>query len=181
MSDTRRFRRGILTIFVGCAWGLTVGAATALAKPAAHIASASITSVITSGTSASPVVTVKGSGFGSRPAPNPSYSPVGKNGCPNGPAAQAGNLFGTQLYVTDLKAKKGTYKNWTAGQYTPGSNGFFDCVGLLIDRWSKTEVRFHFGDTYAKSFPGNTYFLSDGDRFEVFLRGARFIRTATLH
>ncbi|MHB8657127.1 MAG: hypothetical protein ACYC91_04110 [Solirubrobacteraceae bacterium] len=148
------------------------------AKPSAPI----IRSVATSGSVAAPEITVKGSGFGSRPAPDPANfaAELKPMGCPVVPAAKAGHLFGTLLYFTDLKAKRGTYKNWTAGQFTPGSSGFFDCVGLVIDQWSSTKVRFHFGASYGKVFPGNTYFFSNGDRFKVFVRGGAFAQTAKL-
>ncbi len=169
--------RGALTLAVGVAAALVISPGIAAAKPSAQIASVS-----TGGTSAQPEITVNGSGFGRRPAPRPSHFSTASKamGCPVVPAAKAGHLYGTQLYFTDLKAKKGTYSNWTAGQYTPGGSGFFDCVGLVIDHWSTTTVRFHFGATYGKSFPHNTYFLSNGDRFKVFVRHATFVRKAKL-
>jgi hypothetical protein len=169
--------RGALTIVVGAATTLLASTSFAVAKPAAQI-----TSVTTSGTAAKPEITVTGRGFGSRPAPSPPHFSTASRamGCPSVPAATAGRLYGTQLYFTDLKAKKGTYTNWTAGQYTPGGNGFFDCVGLVIDQWSATKVRFHFGATYGKFFPKNTYFLSNGDRFKVFVRHATSVGTAKL-
>jgi len=177
MSKTGKYFRGALTIIAGTVAALIASTGIAPARPFAHIASAHIHSVRTSGTSARPEVTVIGSRFGSRPAPKPSYSPAGKFGCPKVPAAGAGHLYGDLLYFTDLKAKRGTYKNWTAGQY---NNMFQDCIGIVIDQWSNTKVRFHFGDLYAKLFPGNTYLLSNGDRFEVFVRHATLKATATL-
>ncbi len=164
-------------VAIGAAVALIVSTSVAVAKPAAKI-----TSVTTSGTSAKPEITVKGKGFGRRPAANPKNFAAGSkaNGCPSVPAAKAGRLYGTQLYFTDLKAKKGSYKNWTAGQFTPGSNGFFDCVGLVIDSWSNTKVRFHFGATYGKNFPMNKYFVSNGDRYKVYVRHATAVRTAKL-
>ncbi len=177
MRDAGGNFRGALALAVSVATALIVSPGMAVAKPSVQIASVS-----TSGTSAKPEITVNGHGFGHRPAPNPAhFSAAAKAmGCPVVPAAKAGHLYGTQLYLTDLKAKKGTYTNWTAGQYTPGGNGFFDCVGLVIDQWSNTRVRFHFGATYGKSFPQNKYFLSNGDRFKVFVRHATFVRKAKL-
>ncbi len=163
-------RAGLTTVVGAVALMATPGIASA--KP-----SAQITSVKTSGTSARPEITVRGRGFGHRPAPNPPHFPAGSVGCPAVPAAKAGRLFGTQLYFTDLKAKKGTYTVWTAGQY---NSQFFDCVGVVVDQWSSTKVRFHFGATYGAYFPQNTYFLSNGDRFEVFVRHATFRGTAKL-
>ncbi len=149
----------------------------ALAGTSAHI-----TSLTMSGTSAAPEVTVKGSGFGSRPAPHPSYPPEGRSGCPVEPAARAGHLYGTQLYFADLNAKKGSIndpgqiRSWTAGQ---ASSTQFDCIGIVIDRWTSTRVRFHFGDVYGKFLPQNTYFLSNGDRVRVVVRGAGFLVART--
>lgn len=151
------------------------GGATAPASKATSLAK--IDSAVTSGTGAAPSVTVKGSGFGPRPAPKPPYPPAGKQGCPAAPPAGAGHLFGTKLYFTDAKAKRGSYKNWTAGQYT---KEFFDCVGLVIDGWTDTQVRFHFGNIYGKVIPQNTYLLSDGDVFKVFVNGATLAGKATL-
>ena len=148
MSGMRGSLRAGLTAAVG-AGALIAGPGLADAMPSAHI-----NSVKTSGTSAKPEITVKGHGFGSRPAPNPPNFPAGSMGCPVIPAATAGRLYGTQLYFTDLKAKKGTYTNWTAGQF---DSQFFDCIGVVIDQWSSTKVRFHFGATYGKFFPNNTY------------------------
>ncbi len=175
LSNTGWHFRLVLSTVLGAAAVVPASTGIAAAKTSAHI-----TSVTTSGTSASPEITVKGRGFGSRPAPSPPHFPAVsfKSGCPTVPVAKGGRLYGTQLYLTDLKAKKGTYKNWTAGQYTP--NQFLDCVGMVIDHWSKTTVRFHFGATYGKFFPGNAYFLSNGDRFKVFVRHATFVRTAKL-
>ena len=167
------FRSG-LTMAVGAAAVVIASTGIAAAMTSAHI-----TSVRTSGTSGSPEITVNGSGFGARPASSPRNFPgvAIKTGCPAVPAAKAGHLYGTQLYFTDLKAKKGTYKNWTAGQY---NSQYLDCIGLVIDHWSNTKVQFHFGATYGHFFPGNTYFLSNGDRFEVFVRHATLVGTAKL-
>jgi len=175
MSETARYLRGASAMVAGSVVALMAGTGVAAASTSAHI-----TSVSTSGTSGRPEITVRGSGFGHRPAANPANFPAGSSGCPDVPAAKAGKLYGTHLYFTDLRAKKGTYKEWTAGQYTPGSSGFYDCVGLVIDSWTTTKVRFHFGATYGKFFPGNAYFLSDGDRYKVFVQHASLVRTAHL-
>ena len=174
MIRARSAFSSVRTLAVGAAALALAGTGLAGATTPAHI-----TSVKTSGTSASPEITVKGRGFGSRPAPRPTNfpTPTFKTGCPKVPVAKAGRTYGDQLYFTDLNAKKGTYKNWTAGQY---DNQFQDCLGIVIDRWSNTTVRFHFGATYGKFFPGNTYFLSSGDRFKVFVRHATLVGKATL-
>ncbi len=176
MSGADRPSRRVLTMFVGTAATIIASTGMAVANSKPHIAS-----VNTSGTSARPEITVKGTAFGKRPAPDPRYPPAGKSGCPvSGPTSGAGHLFGTNLYFTNLKASKGTYKNWSAGEFTRGGSGFFDCVGIVIDRWTSNQVRFHFGNTYGKFIPQNTYFFSNRDRFEVFVRGAKFVTNAKL-
>ncbi len=142
--------------------------------------SARIDSVTTSGSPADPKVIVRGQGFGAQPAPDPASVPEGQQGCPAAPAAGDGHLYGTHLYFTDLHARVGSYTSWTAGEFTPGGNGQFDCVGLVIDRWTPTEVVFGFGNLYDKMIPQNYYLLSSGDTFQVWVQGATFRGTARL-
>lgn len=150
--------------------------------PGTGASRAAITSVTTSGTAAAPVITVVGSGFGAEPAPDPASSPQGQQGCPSAPVAGNGHLYGTNLYVSDLVATAGSFKKmtWTAGEYTPGGNGQFDCVGLVIGSWSDTQVSFTFGNIYNKNIPQNDYVLSNGDPIQVFVRGASAKTTAKL-
>ncbi|MGH9131023.1 MAG: hypothetical protein ACRDWV_04980 [Acidimicrobiales bacterium] len=141
--------------------------------------SASITSATVTGTVAAPVITVAGTGFGSEPSPGP--VPQGQQGCPSAPASGDGNLFnGMTLFFSNTHAKTGSFKNWNAGQYTPGSNGQFDCVGLIISSWSPTKVVFGFGNLYNKNLPMNYYVLSNGDTFKLYVRGASSTGTAAL-
>ncbi len=143
-----------------------------------HISSVSLT-----GTTAAPLVTVKGSGFGSQPAPDPPYAPQGnadKQGCPAAPVAGDGYLYGTSLHFADTKAKVGSYTDWNAGEYTSGNSGQFDCVGEIIKSWTPTQVVFSFGNIYDKPIPQNTYIISNGDQFEVYLKGASAKGTAHL-
>ncbi len=139
-----------------------------------------ITSVVTSGTAANPTITVTGSGFGaSPPAPDPSTSPVGQQGCPstyaNGspiPPAAGGFLYGTQLFFQDLTS------GWTAGL---NGNSEFDCIGIVIDSWSDTKVVFHFGNVFGRTdIPENAYFLHNGDAYTVHVGAAQFTGVATV-
>ncbi|MDQ6615010.1 MAG: right-handed parallel beta-helix repeat-containing protein [Actinomycetota bacterium] len=139
-----------------------------------------ITSVTTSGTSANPTITVRGSGFGaSPPVPDPSTSPVGQQGCPstyaNGtpiPTAGGGFLYGTKLFFQDITS------GWTAGL---NGNGQFDCIGIVIDSWSDTQVVFHFGNIFGRTdIPNNAYFLRNGDAFTVGVGTAQFTGVATV-
>lgn len=147
---------------------------TTVAPTAAHVTSATVT-----GTVGAPVITVNGTGFGAQPAAGP--VPQGQQGCPSAPSAGDGHLYGgVNLYFTDTHAKAGSYKNWNGGQYTPGNNGQFDCVGEVISSWSPTHVVFSFGNLYDKNIPQNYYVLSNGDGFQVFVKGASFKGTAKL-
>ena len=136
-----------------------------------------VTGVTITGTIANPVFTVTGTGFGTQPAPNPSTTPDGSPGCPTvdptGP--NAGFLYGTSLYITDNGPS-----GFDAGKYTPGNNGEFDCVGLVIQSWTPTQVVFTMGDTYNQPIPGNDYVLANGDPVVVTVLGATGSTTVNL-
>lgn len=143
------------------------------AKPKASKSSmANISAVGATGSVTDPVITIEGRGFGNRPAPDPSYPPEGKSGCPPAPIAGDGRLFGTALHLATLDARHGSYRQWNAGEYTTGGSGQFDCVGFLIKSWTPTKVVFSFGNLYGKLIPQNTYFLSNKDHFKVWVKGA---------
>lgn len=127
-----------------------------------------IRSVATGGTRLAPAIVVTGIGFGSQPAPSPPYPPEG-HGCPSAPPAGDGHLYGTAVYLSDLMASTGDPNQWTAGKSTANE---LDCLGLVIDHWSNSEVAFHFGNIYAKALPQNMYYLNDGDRISVTVHGA---------
>lgn len=129
-----------------------------------------VTGVTITGTIANPTFTVTGTGFGAAPpSPNPATTPDGSPGCPtvnpNGP--NAGFLYGTSLYISDMGPS-----GFDAGKYTPGNNGEFDCVGLVIQSWTNTQVVFTFGDTYNQPIPGNDYVLANNDPVQVVVLGA---------
>jgi hypothetical protein len=126
-----------------------------------------VSSVSITGTIAAPVFTVTGTGFGSTPPPpNPSTPPDGQQGCPTSPnSSPQGFLYGTDLYVVD---------NGPAG-FDAGINsvtGEFDCVGLVIQSWSPTQVVFTMGNLYDQNIPGNDYVLANGDPVQVAVLGA---------
>jgi hypothetical protein len=102
-----------------------------------------ITSVVFSGPSASPTVTINGSGFGTAPRGQPA-------GC-----GTTGDDFDTnRLWLHD-----GT--GWTAGQ-------FGDCIGLIVASWTNTSVTYTFGSGY--SVYGT---LSNGDAYNLAVQGAQ--------
>jgi len=90
-------------------------------------------------------------------------------------------LYGTSFFVKDLNAQAGSYINqqFDAGVFTPGDNGEFDCLGLVIVAWSDHAIVFRYGNLYDKNIPDNFYVLSNGDPLQVGVKGATF--TTTVH
>lgn len=102
-----------------------------------------ISSVVFSGPSGSPTVTINGSGFGTAPSGQPAN------------CGTTGSDFDTnQLWLHD-----GT--GWTAGQ-------FGDCIGLIVGSWTNTSVTYTFGSGY--SVYGT---LSNGDTYSLAVQEAQ--------
>ncbi len=179
---------GIATLGAALASGSVLGVtgvARATTSPvhgaAANSGPPTISSVQVVGRVSNPTIVVRGSGFGSRPRPDPSTSPSGQQGCPVTPRSGTGFLYGTSFFANDLSAQAGTYigQQFDAGIFTPGDNGEFDCLGLVIVAWTDHIVVFRYGNLYDKNFPGNFYVLSNGDPLQVGVKGATF--TTTVH
>ena len=169
MGGLRRFRFALLTALVGLC---LVGASTASVS---RVAAPSISSVVFTGSQAHPVITIHGRGLGSRPAPNPAYHPPALTHrlCPVKPVqplAQYGWDYGTHVYLTDVSQHPG----WSAGRYRPAL-GELDCIGLLISKYTPTEIVFRLGAAYP-TIPGAPahYVLAAGDRFTVGVDGTGF-------
>jgi hypothetical protein len=151
-------------------------ALTALAVPALAVSAsaATISSVrlkAKTKTTVSPKVTVVGSGFGTQPtsfsAAQTSCGAYGKgNGAWYGEQAQKNLWFVDHNNVDPFE--------WDAGIGTQPSNG--SCVGIVLKKWSDTEVVFKFGKAYG-SFSNWTVFK--GDEFEVAVAGATTKGTAS--
>jgi hypothetical protein len=91
---------------------------------------------------ASPTITVTGSGFSSRPVGNPGTNCGG-----------TGDWYGTKFYF------------WEDTEYwEAGLSG--DCIGIVIDSWSSHSIVFGFGNTFGT--PGFT--ISNGDNYAFDLR-----------
>jgi len=131
---------------------------------------AAIHSVQFTGTTASPQVVVKGSGFGSSP-PSPSYS---AGPCPS---RGTGLLFGSSFYFHNGTNGGASGGPWTAGQ--GGSDGLGDCIGLVVSHWSNGKVVFTFGNDYSPSvFP--YWGLFAGDTYSLTILGATTSGTVAL-
>lgn len=122
---------------------------------------ASIDSVQLTGTTASPQIVVKGSGFGSSP-PAPSYPP---GPCPT---RGTGLLFGSSFSFYDGSGYSPDGP-WTAG--LGGPNGLGSCIGLVVSHWSSKKIVFTFGNDYT---PGNYPYwgLRAGDPYSLTILGA---------
>jgi len=180
---------GVTTVGAALISGALLGT-TALAgattSPVSHGAARNsgpptIKRVLVVGRVSNPTIVVLGSGFGPRPNPDPSTSPSGQQGCPTTPPGGAGHLYGTSFFANDLNAQAGTYiaQQFDAGIFTPGDNGEFDCLGLVITSWTNYAIVFHYGNLYDKNLPGNFYVLSNGDPLQIGVKGTTL--TTTVH
>lgn len=149
-------------------WTFALVAVFALASVGAEASSrapARITSVTFTGSPSNPVVTIVGSGLGTRPQPSPSYKPTPPHGnvAPYG-CTTTGNVgydYGTRLWLADSAGS-----GWSAGRYRPGIHEL-DCVGLLIVGYSPTKVVYRLGADYR----AHGYRLNLGDHYEASVNG----------
>jgi hypothetical protein len=117
---------------------------------------------------ASPQVTIRGSGFGSRPAHDPSYQPKPPHGnTPPFGCSQTGNVgwdYGTQLWISITSA---AHSGWSAGRYRPALNEL-DCIGLTIIRYTGSKIVYRLAAGYRQG----GFELASGDRYVVSVKGA---------
>ena len=135
---------------------VTLGATVAIAASAS---AATITSVSINHTTAAPLVTVSGSGFGSS---QPASRSDALNGCGYyGPSN--GRVYGQNgLGFGD------STNAWEAGFSNSSTE---NCIGLVVERWSPDTVVFSFGSAYDTY---GTWYLLPGDHYGVDLRGYHF-------
>jgi hypothetical protein len=126
-----------------------------------------VSSVVFTGDSANPTVTINGSGLGQQPPPNPSYTPEGQKLCPLPPSGNQGYDYGVSLYLADPS------RNWSGGRYRP-ELGELDCIGLLPSTFTATKVVFTFGSAYAQYQKQDNYLLAEGDPYQLVVNGAAF-------
>jgi hypothetical protein len=111
-----------------------------------------ITNVAFSGTAGplgSPTITVTGSGFGAAPVGTPNGNTI----C--GSYTNNGDVFGNKLYFMDDG-------NFEAGYPS-------NCVGIVIDSWTRNKVVISFGSAYG------TYahwYISNGDSYAISIKNA---------
>jgi hypothetical protein len=108
--------------------------------------------------SPTPLVTINGSGFGTLPTPSPGGDPqvqFGDCGSPNG---YAGLDFGSRLYFNKLNGV-----GFEAGNGPSGN-----CVGLVIWKYTPTQIQYGFGIVYNGFPPG----LQNEDHYSLHVKGA---------
>jgi hypothetical protein len=159
-----RRRLLVCTALSAIATGVPVGVAVAHeAAPATAIKGVTFERLKDAG-----VVIVRGSGFGSPPAPNPSYRPTPPRGNapPYGCSAtgKVGWDYGTQLWIS---FKRPGAPLWSAGRYRPALQEL-DCVGIIILEYTPQRVTFRLGSGYRFFH----FQIKPGDRFTVSVRGA---------
>jgi hypothetical protein len=125
----------------------------------------SITSVVFTGSSANPTVTVTGTGLGQLSAANPTFTPEGHQLCPLPPAGNQGFDYGVSFYLFDPA------RNWAGGRYRP-ELGELDCIGLLTSSFTPTKVVFSFGSAYSQYQQKYNYLLAEGDPYQLVVNGA---------
>jgi hypothetical protein len=139
--------------FSGMVEGLTGAVGTTTAGTTRPL----VTSVSFEGTTASPTITIEGSGFG--PMPPTAYDAM-QTDCGN--YAGNGAWYGLEgLVFRDLTA------GFSAGDGTTVVEP--SCIGLVVNQWTPTVISFSFGDAYGTS-PGWT--VGNGDEFLVTVLGA---------
>jgi hypothetical protein len=108
--------------------------------------------------SSTPLVTINGSGFGNLPNPLPGGDPVVAAGDCGSPAGYAGLDFGNKLYFGD---------GWEAG-FAAAPTGFsINCIGLVIWKYTPTQIQFGFGYVYHSFTP-----LQNGQSYSLVVKGA---------
>ena len=109
-------------------------------------ATPTISSVTFGGDVQNPSIVIHGTNLGGKPAPNPAGSPSNQPLCPVTIQGNAGLDYGTSLYLDD------TTGNWAAGRYRPSASEL-DCIGLIVTKFTATEVDFRLGSGYQQVYP----------------------------
>ena len=161
-------RRETAALVLACSCVLAVASLASAATAAA--AKARITSVTFKNVGgASPQVTIRGAGFGSRPAHDPTYQPTPPQGnTPPFGCTQTGYVgwnYGTQLWISITST---THAGWSAGRYRPALNEL-DCIGLTIIRYTGTQVVYRLAAGYRQG----GFELAAGDHYVVSVKGAK--------
>ncbi|HLZ08756.1 MAG TPA: hypothetical protein VKT80_09235 [Chloroflexota bacterium] len=114
-----------------------------------------VSGVVFTGSSSAPTITVTGSGFGTRA---PIGYPNNSTGC--GAYTNNGDVYGKNglWFLDDTHV-------WQAGEGKPPAA---NCIGLIVQSWSPTQVVFQFGDAYGTF---DHWTADPGDNFVIDLKG----------
>jgi hypothetical protein len=141
-------QRGLAALMLSLG-AVLLAATTATATPR-------VTGVTFTGDVASPTVTLVGTGFGQSPPKGTSdaNTTCGSYGVGNG------DVYGTNgLWFLD------DTNGWSAGFSNAKAA---NCIGIVIDSWTVTQVVFHFGVAYD-SF--DSWFAASGDNYVIDVKG----------
>jgi hypothetical protein len=138
----------------------TSGSRQTLTQTIAPPVSSKFSSIQFTGTPANPTIALKGRALAPLPAPNPSGSPAGHNGCPSKPG-NYGSDYSLQFALIDETGR------WSAGNSTATNTS---CIGLIPTKVSPGEVDYRFGSFYTSLYP--QFKLNTGDEVELVLNGA---------
>lgn len=122
-----------------------------------------------------PTIVVNGSGFGDRPTPHPARGTSFLGRC-RPISGRTGKDYGTALWIGDFS------QSWSAGN-TAAS----DCIGLIVVKYTATEVRFRLGSYYRRHYRrrvgtgAGTYELAPGDLAVVVVRGTPVVAHVDYH
>jgi hypothetical protein len=137
--------------------GGTVATTTLADSAGAQVISSITFTNLGSGKAFAPTITINGTNLGkSAPAPDPATETA--CGSPS-----SGFDYGTKLYFND----------WTAG-WQAGHIG--DCIGFVINSWSKTQIVLTLGDFY---FDPQYTGLQSGDQYTMVIKKGTFTGTAS--
>ncbi len=124
-----------------------------------------VTSVVFHGAPANPQIIVRGTNFGTPPAPDPAGGTSGFGKC--GPiAGNTGEDFGTSLWISDRS------QLWSAG-----NSPHVDCMGVKVSTYTNTRIVYRLGSFYKihykarNQFSHGIYQLRRGDRAILYVGG----------
>jgi hypothetical protein len=141
--------------------GKTFSETQTLVAPAlAAVETPSITSVLVQGDTQNPSFVVRGVQLGAKPAPFPNTPPANCGAVPG----DAGYDYATNLGLHDNTTQLG------AGWDDPATE--FDCIGLVVTRFTPTEVDFHLGAAYKQFFLSKSP-VRNGDSITVDVNGTQ--------
>jgi hypothetical protein len=168
-------------LFVVAAFVGLVAVGLVVSSEAADVGGLAVMSVVFHGSVASPVVDIRGHGFGLRPAANPPEPPEppyastylqGGSGCTT-TTPPVGYDYGTSLYYSSGGPHSYTSgAKLSAGRYRPSllPRHELDCVGLIVVRYTPTRITFKLGSDYA----AHHYRIDKGDRYELGIHSLRY-------